>query len=836
MRIQRNLIIISLLLIIPFTAIKAQRNYTKEADDFFKYEAYYAAIPLYRKAYGKVSNRIEKKRIIYQTAECYRLTKDPRKAESQYRRALKAKYSDPIIYLRFAEVLREQANYREAIEQYKIYIKKVPNDPRGSIGLKSCENVLEWEKNPTRYQVENVKKINSRNDDFSPVYADKNYSSIVFTSTRKESGNKIDINTGQGYSSLFVAVLDKKANWSQPVLIDEKRMINTDENNGSANFNRKYNTLYFTRCMSEKKTIQGCQIYSSSKKGKLWSQPEVLPIASDSVAVGHPSISSNEKDIIFSSDLGGGYGGKDLWKASRRKKTGPFSKPVNLGKNINTRGNEMFPTLRILDDGTTYLYFSSNGLGGAGGLDMFRSEMVNGEWTEPENLGLPLNSAGDDFGIVFNGSKNLVKTVSTTQQKINCEEMGFFTSDRKDIRGKTDIYEFWLPEIVFTLAGTIRDDQTLQLLRDSKVVLSGSDGSVLQTTTDQRGYYSFNKNQINKNSTYTLVVTHSGYFANNDGKTTTVGLKKSQDLIVNLNLEPIPPDPIPLPEIQYDRARWELKPQFQDSLNGLIKTMNKNPTIVIELASHTDFLDETVRNDTLSFRRARSVVDYLITKGIDAERMMPVGYGERKPRMIKTDYIAKSGKYKGVHFAAGTVLDENFINSLQTTNEKEAAHQLNRRTEFRILRDDYIPKNANDSLKGTVKIAVNPDENQLPFQIKNDTIYANCILDGNTYSFAFVEKEDNLKLSLSVVMGLINQHKLTKADFMDLDSAFTEDGTVKDGMKFNLNSMMIGNKRVNFIDAECDHSQTVPIIFGNSIMTDFFDYTVDKSAKKFIFE
>jgi len=841
MKIRRQLIILSLLMILPFTVLKAQRNYTKDADDAFKYEMYFAAIPLYRKAYGKVSNRIEKKRIIYQIGECYRLTKDPRKAESQYRRAIKAKYSDPIIYLRIAEVMREQGKYREAIEQYKKYIKKVPNDPRGTIGKQSCENVMEWKKKPSRYKVENVKKINTRNDDFSPVYADKKFRSLVFTSTRKESGNKIDPNTGQGYSSLFIAQLDKRDNWSKPILLDENRMINTNENNGSVCFNRKYNTLYFTRCVYQKKGIQGCQIYKSSKRGRLWGEPVALPIAADSFAIGHPAISRNEKELIFSSNIPNGYGGKDLWIAKRRKKSAPFGKPRNLGKDINTRGNEMFPTLRVLDDGTTYLYFSSNGLGGAGGLDMFRAEYIDGHWTNPTNLGLPLNSSGDDFGIIFSKSRTMIKTVTATRQKVNCEEMGFFTSDRKGGRGKTDIYEFWLPEIVFTLEGTIRDNQTLQLINKAKVVLSGSDGSTLQTTTDTRGFYHFNKTQIKKNTSYTLVVTHKGYFANKDGKTTTVGLMKSQDLIVNLKLEPIPPDPIPLPEIRYDLAKWDLKPQYQDSLNGLIQTMMDNPTIVIELASHTDFRSSTEYNDTLSYKRALSVVDYLVTKGIEVDRMTPVGYGERRPRVLKNGYTFGPVKYKswnfnGISFPAGTVLTEDYINSLRTTREKEAAHQLNRRTEFRILSDDYVPENANDTLPDEINISVNPDNNKLPFEIKNDTIYLDVILNRNTYSAAFVENIDDLQLSLDVVMGLINQHKLTKNDFNDLDSAFTEDGTIKDGMKFNVKSLMIGDKRIYDVEGVCVHGQTAAIIFGDAVMTDLYDYTVDKANNQFILE
>ena len=832
MKITRFLIVVSLLIFLPVSYLQAQRNYTQEADDAFKYEKYYAAIPLYRKAYGKTRNNIEKKRILFQMAECYRLVKDPRRAEQQYQRAVRAKYADPILYLRLADVQREQEKYREAKENYKEYIKKVPDDPRGQMGLKSCENIEKWEKEPTRYQVENLRKLNTRNDEFSPVYADKKFTSLVFTSTRKEGGNKIDPNTGQPFSSLFVTQIDKRGNWSKPVLIDQDEMINNGKgNNGSAVFNRKYNMLYFTRCVVEKKEILGCQIYSSKKRGKLWSEPESLPVAADSIAVGHPAIYRNEREIIFSSDLPNGYGGKDLWIAKRRKKSVPFSKPRNLGKNINTRGNEMFPTLRQMDDGTLYLYFSSDGRGGVGGLDIFRSEYVDGDWTTPENLGLPINSNGDDFGIIFSDARKKVKTITATRQKVNCEEMGFFSSDRAGGRGLTDIWEFWLPEIVFTLSGTIKDNLTLKPLKDCKVILQGSDGTNVQTTTDERGYYYFNRNQINKSTTYTMEVTHTGYFKNSDGKTTTVGLLESTDLVVNLNLEPIPPDPIPLPEIRYDLAKWDLKPQYQDSLNGLLETLKKNPTIVIELASHTDARDTDERNDTLSIRRARSVVEYLQTKGIESGRMIPKGYGERRPRTLQ-----KNITVNGVTFNKGTQLTEDYIKSLRTTKEREAAHQLNRRTEFRILRDDYVPKGSNDTLPGDVSIALNPNENKLDFELRNDSIFFDVILNGNTYEAKFEESNELLLLSLDVVMGLLNQHKLTKNDFLELDSAFTEDGTVKDGMIFNVSNFMVGNKRTYDVEAKVVHGQKAAIVFGKLVMNDLYEYRIDKANKQFIFE
>jgi peptidoglycan-associated lipoprotein len=829
-----KLLFVLLVLVIPITTI-AQRNFTEEADNAFKYEQYYSAISLYKKASGKVKNKVEKKRIAFQIAECYRLTKDPKRAEQQYSRLIRAKYSDPIVYLYYAEAMRDQQKYQQAIAQYKKYIKLVPGDPRGKMGLESCQNAITWTKEPTSYKVNPLTRLNSREDDFSPVYADKKYNSFIFTSSRKDADTDVDPNTGQPYSAIFVTQIDPRGNWSKPVVVDEKGMINTNENNGSATFNRKFNTLYFTRCVVNKKEVMGCAIYTSNRRGKTWTEPAVLPIADDSIRVGHPAISRNEKVIYFAANLPNGYGGRDIWVAKRRKKTKPFGKPRNLGNGINTKGNELFPTLREIPDGPTYLYFSSDGRGGMGGLDLFRSEYVDGRWTKAENLGFPLNSSGDDFGMVFSHARNLVH-VNTDRTKINCEEMGLFSTERKGGRGRSDIYEFWLPEIVFTLSGVVRDESTLQYLPGSTVMLSGSDGKVLKTTTDNRGYYNFNKKQILKNVTYTLKVTHKGYFGAT-GTETTVGRNKTEDLKLDFKLTPIPPDPIPLPEIRYELARWELQPRYQDSLNGLIQTMQDNPTIVIELASHTDFRDSDEKNDVLSQKRANEVVDYLITKGIEAGRMQAKGYGERKPRVLKDGYrFAQGSKYAGVYFPAGTVLTEEYIKSLRNKKKEEAAHQLNRRTEFRILRDDYVPQNSNDTIGGTVDIAINPDDNRVRFEVKRDTIFGSCVLNGTTYDFAFIEKEDDLKISLSVVVELMGKHKLGVKDFNNGADAFTEDGTPKDGEIFVIQQLRIGSKVIYDTEAKLVHDQGAKVVLGDAVMTEFSDYSVDKDNEVFIFE
>jgi len=742
-------------------------------------------------------------------------------------------------------VLRNQARYEEAIKQFKKYTELVPDDPRGQMGLESCKNAVDKkDENPYRIEIENMTRLNSREEDFSPAFADKRYNSLIFTSTRKDAGTDDDIATGQNFSAIYITQKDRRDNWSRPESVDDEELINTERgNNGAAILNRKFNTLYFTRCNAVKKEVIECKIYSSRRRGRLWAEPEILNIAADSIGVAHPAISRNERTIYFSAELSGGYGGKDLYKATRRRSGQPFEEPINLGPNINSSGNEMFPTLRYLEDGSMELYFSSDGRGGMGGLDIFKSTFEAGQWTEAENMWYPLNDSGDDFGIVFSDAYNLVKVDPRTREETKCDAMGFFTSERAGGRGLTDIYEFWIPEIIFTLSGTVRDSLTLQLLKDARVELSSSDGSNLVTQTDEKGYYHFNSKQILKNSTYTVKVKKENYWEKTK-KTTTVGKTESEDLILDFRLLPIPRDPFTLPEIRYDVSKWDLKPQYQDSLAGLLKTLEKHPTLVVELGSHTDFRDSHEKNDELSLKRAKSVVDFLIKKGIPSERLVAKGYGERKPRELKDGYTFGPTRYEGydftgISFPPGTVLTEDYINSLKTTREKMAAHLLNRRTTFLILRDDYVPDDklgTDTAATGGYQVALNPADSVILYQAFSDTITAKAILNGQTYEFAYLENESKLKVNLELIKEQMAMHRITVANFINRDSAMTADGNVKDGEVVFIPELRIGTEVLYDVEAEVTHDLKPKIFFGKSFMRMFNErFYIDEEMRAFIF-
>jgi peptidoglycan-associated lipoprotein len=807
----------------------AQKNYTAEADEAYRLQKYYEAIPLYKKAFTKVSNRPEKRRILFQIAECYRKTSDFARAEAAYDRAIRADFPLAIVYLRYAETLKSRGKYEEAREAYNKYLEREPGDQRARIARDYCDTAIKWMENPTRWQVENMKRFNSRNNDFSPSYADnKKYNVLVFTSDREEAtGKKMDQWTGGKFTDIFYVTLDRKGNWSKPQSFDDDKIINTPFNEGVTAFNDKANILYFTRCRVANKERLGCDIFTSKKMGRKWSEPEPLGIAADSIRVMHPTISEDEKVIYFTSDMPGGYGGGDIWMARRTSKTKPFGTPENLGPVINTSGNEMFPYLR--QEGV--IYFSSDGHPGMGGLDIFRSVIVNGEWTTPENMGYPINSEGDDFGIILQG----------LEKRFGEQEDGFISSNRniKGSRGGDDIYAIHLPPILFTLSGTVRDAQTLQRLQGVKVELKGTDKTAIETTTDRTGMYRFNNQQILPNVTYTIIFSKDGYFGA-QGKESTVGLMVSKDLIHNKNLEPIPKDPIVLPEIRYDLAKWDLKEQYQDSLLTLVKTLKDNPTIVVELISHTDFRASHEFNDTLSLKRSRSCVEYIVKEHkIDPDRIIAVGRGEREPRKLDRDYYVPEWK---TTIKAGSHLTEEFINGLRTTNEKEAAHQLNRRTEFRIVRNDFVPKDKNvpiDSLAfERFKIAINPEENVIPFYInESGEIAATTVVNGLSLGFVYNEPMKGASMSLEQAMALLRDAWITKGNFTEKDEAILEDGTIKNGAEFRLATVSFGrNMELKNVAVRVSHDQKQNFMVGKELLQTIAPVSVNRNTSQIVFD
>jgi len=658
----RNLLVLIILAgcLGGMTEANAQkRDKTVKAREAFSAGEYINAIDLFKDAYNKTSDKEVKNEIIFLIAECYRLTNAPDKAELRYKQAIRKEYSNPVIYLRYADALRMNEDYDDAREQYRAYLELVPDDPRGQQGIESCDIIQEWIDNPSPYKVENMKFFNSRQSDYSPCFATDDYQLVYFTSSREGStGEDIHGATGESFVDIFQSRMDRKGKWSEPVPLGEN--INTEFEDGTPVMNTDYSVMYFTRCKVNKNTNFGCQIYAAARNGEDWGEAQPLVIADDSVVIAHPAISDDELTLYFVSDMPGGTGGKDIWKVIRSNEGDEWSEPENLGEQINTVDDEGFPFLH--DDGT--LYFASNGRVGMGGFDIYKAVPDDeGDW-QVESMKYPINSTADDFAITF--EKEM--------------ERGFFSSTRKG-RGNDEIYSFVLPPLRFAVTGVVKDSKTDDLLTGSVVKSIGSDGITLETTTVGDGTFRF---MLKANTDYVFVASREGYL-NGKERETTKGLEVSTDFNSTIYLaSTAKPIELSNSNVFYDFARWDLRPEAMVSLDRLIETLADNPNITIELMSHTDARATDEFNMDLSQKRAQAVVDYLIERGIPSDRLQAKGYGETMPKVV-TARIAEQYPI----LTEGTELTESFINNLSTVEQQEIGHQFNRRTEFRVLSTDY---------------------------------------------------------------------------------------------------------------------------------------------------
>jgi peptidoglycan-associated lipoprotein len=658
-RILRLLTIFIFLFSLAETEVYAQKKSRKmkKADYAFSLEEYSKAVELYKKAYKKTKNRAIKAEIIFKQAECYRISGNIKRAQNYYKRAIKAKYPDVVVYLRYADVLRMQGDLDEAVVQYTKYVQLNPTDVRGEMGLKSCDFTSKWKDIPTRYKIQLMPVVNSRFSDFSSAFGNGEYSELYFTSSRKGGvTDKVDPRTGESFSDIWFSKQNKKGAWSRPVVMTEP--INTEGNEGPVFLNKRGTTMYLTQCKVEKKKDLGCGIYVSERKGKLWGATQLLQLKVDSnTTVGHPTLSEDESILIFSSDLSGGYGGKDLW-ISIKEKRNRWSDPINLGPLVNTPGDEMFPFLA--EDGV--IYFASNGHLGMGGFDIYKtSKDENNAYILPVNLKTPVNSSGDDFGMIIEKGG----------------ERGYLTSNRSGGKGGDDIYQFELPALKLSVQGVLTDSKTGAIMTGVKIKLIGNNGTTNEIETDNTGKYSF---QLESLTSYEIVADIEGYLTK-IARETTEGIEFNKTFIIDLSLDPIKKDVI-LPLIKYDFNKFDLRPESIIDLDDLAASLLDNPNVVIELKAHTDFIGSHTHNDKLSQQRADVCIAYLITQGIDAGQLVAKGMGENEPFVIED----KDGRFK-----IGDVLTESYIKKIRFKKNKEKANQYNRRTSFNVIREDYVP-------------------------------------------------------------------------------------------------------------------------------------------------
>jgi peptidoglycan-associated lipoprotein len=635
---------------------------------------YFHAQAMYEKAYKKEKDKEKKADIAFKNADCFDRINEARKASSWYRKALMNRdtFADAALHLAYSEVKNNRLE--EAKENFWEY-----NDlrPKAKDESTILERIEKWEEYPGRYKVEILKKFNSAGSDFAPVYMGQDTNVIFFTSTRKLSDKpRKDGVTGDRYSNIFEShysnevvrksrkkrgrknksrkVITDTYQWSKPDGVGDT--LNSDWNDGAACFSSDGATLFFTSSRKINKNHQGTKIFAVQRNDGQWGRAELIQVVPDSLSVAHPSISEDGSILYFVSDMPGGYGGNDIWMV---KKSGSgWSEPQNLGRPINSTDNELFPHIR--DNGA--LYFASDRKEGMGGLDIYKAEKSpEGVW-KVDNMKYPINSTADDFAIHFQYQ----------------QEKGMFASSRK--KGGDDIYRFDYVPLQFSFLGKVINAETKEPVETARVHVVSTDGEQKNDIVSETGDFLL---QLEPELEYIVMVLAKGYL-NGKKQLSTLGLNVSRNFKSVIELKPIE-KPIELPNIFYDFGSWELREASQTALNALVETLNDNPKVTIELGSHTDFVGSDKTNQALSQKRAQSVVDYLIEKGIYWDRLIAHGYGEAEPRQINKE-IAEQYDFLNEK----DVLTEKMIAKLNS-EQKEIANQLNRRTEFKVLSTNYKP-------------------------------------------------------------------------------------------------------------------------------------------------
>ena len=632
----------------------------RKGDQFYAINEYIEAAKEYKKAYRKTSAKEKPKRgvIAWKMAECYRKTNNAARAMGSYKNAIRYNYPDSLAHRHLADALLVTGNYKEAIKSYEAFLAIDSEDRLAQVGLQTARQSADWKKNPTKYIVKRADELNGMRSDFCPMYVGSDTTMIVTTSTRKEAtGTDISGVTGQKCADLFLTKRNDKGKWQKVELIQGE--TNSAYEDGACAFTPDGKMMYFTRCVTDDQFPRFAAIYRSPRKDATWGKPEPVKISSDTLSsYAHPAVSPDGEWLYFASDMAGGVGGFDIWRfyiGGNQFKAGILE---NLGEQINTEGNELFPAFGPGKE----LYFSSNGYPGMGGLDIFCASQVNDSTYKVNNMMAPVNSNADDFGITF--APELYR--------------GYFSSNRNDARGWDHIYSFYLPETVHMLRGWLYEKDGYELT-GGVIHMIGNDGSKSSIGVMNDGSYSV---RVTPGVEYVLLGTCKGYLnAMQELKTTdqTGKVEYQRDF----ELAPIH-RPVLIDNIFYEFDKATLTPESTASLDELVTLLENNPNVTIELGSHCDFRGSDKYNEKLSQKRAESVVNYLIEQGIDAERLTAKGYGESSPKSILKKVTEKYPFLK-----ENDVLTEQFINAIQSEEEQEICHQLNRRTEFRVLRTTY---------------------------------------------------------------------------------------------------------------------------------------------------
>lgn len=646
-----------LLTVSAFILFSCKQVKLSEADLKFAQGEYFEAASMYRKIYRKTSpkNRDLRGEVAYKMAECYRLSNNTARAVAAYTNAIRYSPEDSVMFLQYARSLHKSGNYQQAARQYQLFLDFFPENLFAQNGLQGALTAQELRKNPTKYTVSRMDIFNSRRSDFSPALLPPEYDNLYITSSRDEaSGDEKSTITGLKHNDIFMSRKDENGKWLKPEAIEG---VNTDFDEGTPSFSASGTTMFYTYCPQDEEVSKPALIYKSTRTGGSWSKGTAFPITRDTVSsYAHPAISPSGEYLYFVSDMPGGYGGKDIWRAYLVGDAIEYYE--NLGPSINTAGDEMFPYMRT--DST--LYFSSDGHPGLGGLDIFKANYnKKTESWDIENMGSPINSQSDDFGITFEKDA----------------EKGFFSSNRNDGRGSDHIYAFEYPIVKVTLEGFVVDKDD-EFVPNATIRVVGNDGRNEKFQGRQDGTYRL---QVDRGINYVLLASAEGYL-NSKMDLRTIDIEKDSLYYVDFVLYSIH-KPSVLENIFYDFDRAALRDESRKELDELIELMDINPNVTIELSAHTDRKGSDQYNDRLSQRRAQSVVDYLINKGVAKDRLSVAGYGKKQPKVVTKNIVKLYDFLK-----EGDVLTPEFIEGL-TPEQQEIADQVNRRTEFKVLSITY---------------------------------------------------------------------------------------------------------------------------------------------------
>ena len=653
---RRKSVVLAISILLILSSCGADRN-IKKGDKYLSMGEYYNAATQFKTAYQRTPPKERRQRGLIATklAECYNRISSYQSAIAAYRNIIRYKLDNGETHKKLADNLMKNGSYKDAIKEYQIALDSLPGNQLIIQSLEAATLATQTKELGSKYIVKRMDVFNSRRQDYSPMlYGDK-FDQLYFSSTRNDAqGDDISGITGAKAGDIFISEKDDKGKWSVPR--DITSGLNTDADEGTPAFSADGREMYITQCLTDPTYPRYAQIAVSNRTDAAWSKATKLEISRDSLSsFAHPTLSPDGNWLYFTSDMPGGKGGLDIWRV--RLSGGTTGGVENLGEPINTPGDEEFPTFRANGD----LYFSSNGHGGMGGLDIYIAKVGNDHHYHLEHPGYPLNSQGDDFGMTFEGRYN----------------RGYFSSNRNDGRGWDHIYSFELPEVIQTIKGWVYEMDGYELPA-AQVFMVGDDGTNKKLAVKGDGSF---EQEIRPGVNYVLLATCKGYLNHKEEiHVSPVGESKEYTLqfpLAGINV------PVLIDNIFYDFDKATLRPESEKALDDLVKLLNENPNVTIELSAHTDYIGSADYNKRLSQRRADAVVAYLTAHGIAQDRLTPVGYGKERPKKIRKKLTEKYNWLK-----ENDVLTEDFIKKLPK-DKQEICNQLNRRTEFIVLRTTY---------------------------------------------------------------------------------------------------------------------------------------------------